>query len=122
MTIRQVCNQSGLTVDTIRYYERVGLITVEKGDYFKNYTQQTIESLLAIKKLRLAGLSIEEIKWLLSIDVAYTDLSSDQLDSVRTLIENAIQRAKIRAREIAESQQLLENMKNKLETVQNEDM
>ena len=120
MTVQQVSKQSGLTVDTIRYYERVGLISVEKGSYFKKYDQQTVDVLLSIKRLRLAGLSIDEIKWLLSIDVEPTGLSQQQLGSICVIIDTAIQRAKIRVKEIAESQQLLERMKNKLNSVSHE--
>ena len=120
MTIQQICKQSGLTVDTIRYYERVGLIEAEKGVYFKNYSHQTLETLIAIKKLRLAGLSLSEIKWLLSSEVDPTDLSQKQSDTLYAVIDNALECAKIRAKEIAESQQLLENMKRKLVGVRNE--
>ena len=120
MTIQQVCEQSGLTVDTIRYYERVGLIEVDKGAYFKNYSQQALETLIAIKKLRLAGLSLTEIKWLLSIEVDTTDLSRKQIDSVSAIIDNAIERTTIRAKEISESQQFLKNMKRKLDGARNE--
>ena len=120
MTVQQVCKQTGLTVDTIRFYERSGLIAVEKGEYYKKYSQETIDTLLAIKKLRLAGLSLDEIKWLLSIDADPLDLSAEQFNAVYSVIDNAIDRAKIRAKEIAESQKLLENMKNKLITVRHE--
>ena len=120
MTIQQVCKQSGLTIDTIRYYERIGLIEAEKGAYFKNYSQQALETLVAIKKLRLAGLSISEIKLFLSIEADPMDLSRKQIDSIYTVIDKAIERAKIRANEIAESQLLLENMKRKLIGVANE--
>lgn len=120
MTIQQVCKQSGLTVDTIRYYERIGLIDAEKGAYFKNYSQQALETLVAIKKLRLAGLSISEIKLFLSIEADPMDLSRKQIDLIYTVIDKAIERAKIRAKEIAESQLLLENMKRKLIGVANE--
>ncbi len=120
MTIQQVCKQSGLTIDTIRYYERIGLIGAEKGTYFKNYSQQTLETLVAIKKLRLAGLSISEIKLFLSIEAGPMDLSRKQIDSIYTVIDKALKRAKIRAKEIAESQLLLENMKRKLIGVANE--
>lgn len=120
MTIQQVCKQSGLTIDTIRYYERIGLIETDKGAYFKNYSQQTLETLVAIKKLRLAGLSISEIKLFFSIEADPMDLSRKQIDLIYTVIDKAIERAKIRAKEIAESQLLLENMKRKLIGVSNE--
>lgn len=120
MTIQQTCKQSGFTIDTISYYERIGLIEAEKGAYFKNYSQQALETLVAIKKLRSAGLSISEIKLLLSLEDAPTDLSRKQMDSIYSVIYNAIERANIRAKEIAESQLLPENMKRKLIGAANE--
>ena len=120
MTIQQVCKQSGLTVDTIRYYDRFGLSEMEKCAYFNNYSQQTLETLIVIKKLRLASLSLAEIKWLLSMDVDPTDLSQKQIDSVSAIIDNAIQRTQIRAKEIVESQRLLVNMKHILIGAENE--
>ncbi len=122
MTIQQVCKQSGLSVDTIRYYERIGLVEAEKGAYFKNYSQQALETLVAIKKLRLAGLTLHEIKWLLSIEEEPKDLSPKQINAVFAVIENALERAKNLAKEISESQKLLSEMKNKLSEVSNEDM
>ncbi len=120
MTIQDVVKQCGLTIDTIRYYERIGLIEVEKRAYFKNYSQQALETLMAIKKLRLARLSISEIKLFLSIEVDPMDLSREQMDSISTVIDKAIERTQIRTKEIAESQLLLENMKHKLIGVANE--
>lgn len=120
MTIQQTCKQSGFTIDTISYYERIGLIEAEKGAYFKNYSRQALETLVAIKKLRSAGLSISEIKLLLSLEDALTDLSRKQMDSIYSVIYNAIERANIRAKEIAESQLLPENMKRKLIGAANE--
>lgn len=121
MTVQNVCKQTGLTVDTIRYYQRIGLVTVEKGDYFINYTQESVDVLLAIKKLRLSGMSLGEIKRLLSIDAEPADLNPKQLNDVSEIVDNALKRTKIRAKEIAEAQQLLENMKNKLNKVNHED-
>ena len=121
MTVQNVCKQTGLTVDTIRYYQRLGLVTAEKGDYFINYTQESVDVLLAIKKLRLSGMSLGEIKRLLSIDAEPADLNPKQLNDVSEIVDNALKRTKIRAKEIAEAQQLLENMKNKLNKVSHED-
>lgn len=120
MTIQQVCKQSGLTADTVRYYERIGLIEVEKGAYFKQYSRQTLETLVAIKKLRLAGLTLSEIKRLLSFEVEPTELNREQIDSVSAVIDNAIERADVRARELAETQRLLATMKRKLIEARNE--
>lgn len=120
MTIQQVCKQSGLTADTVRYYERIGLIEVEKGAYFKHYSRQTLETLVAIKKLRVAGLTLSEIKRLLSLEVEPTELNREQIDSISAVIDSAIERADVRARELAETQRLLATMKRKLIEARNE--
>ena len=122
MTIREVCKQTDLTVDTVRYYERIKLIEVEKSAYFKNYSQQTLETLIAIKKLRLAGLSLDEIGRLLSIEVKPSELNQKQFAVISAIVDGAIERVKIRVAEIVESQQLLEKMKNKLNKVRYENM
>lgn len=120
MTIQQICKQSGLTVDTVRYYERIGLIEAEKGAYFKDYSPEALEALLAIKKLRLAGLTLHEIKWLLSIEADPKNLSEKLIDTISAFLDNAIKNTKKCANEIAEALRLLENMKRKLVGAQNE--
>lgn len=120
MTIQQICKQSGLTVDTVRYYERIGLIEAEKGAYFKDYSPEALETLLAIKKLRLAGLTLHEIKWLLSIEADPKNLSEKLIDTISAFLDNAIKNTKKCANEIAEALRLLENMKRKLGGAQNE--
>lgn len=120
MKIKQVCEQSGLTSDTIRFYEKIGLFSVEKGSYFKLYSEQTVETLIAIKKLRAAGLSISEIKELSSIETEYDELSQEQLNSIIDILDNNIKRVETRANEIAEARQLLKRMQNKLWTAYHE--
>lgn len=117
MTIRQICEKSGLKTDTVRYYERTGLISAVKGAYFKNYDSQTLEALIAIKKLRSAGLSITEIKRLLSIDCEPTELNKEQLDAISEIIDTALQRIEARIKEISEAQLLLSRMHDKIEKV-----
>ncbi|MBO4988814.1 MAG: MerR family transcriptional regulator [Clostridia bacterium] len=120
MTIRQVCERSGLPKETIRYYERVGLISAKKGNYFKSYDWETVEMLIAIKRLRIAGLSISEIKKLVSMEIEYREMSREQRDLVIRMIDNAMERTQNRASEIAEAQRLLERMQSKLEQVRHE--
>lgn len=120
MTIQQICKQSGLTVDTVRYYERIGLIEAEKGAYFKDYSPEALEALLAIKKLRLAGLTLHEIKWLLSIEADPKNLSQKLIDTISAFLDNTIKNTKKCANEIAEALRLLENMKRKLVGAKNE--
>lgn len=61
MTIKEVCEKYGITADTLRYYERVGVIppvTRTKGG-IRYYTDQDIGWVENAICMRSAGLSVE---------------------------------------------------------------
>ena len=61
MTIAEVSKKYGLTEDTLRYYERVGLIPKvnRNKNGIRNYTEQDCRNVEFIKCMRRAGLPIE---------------------------------------------------------------
>ena len=63
MTIAEVSKEFELTADTIRYYERNGLLTAVKRNSSGNrdYTQEDCRWVQFIKCMRSAGLSIETL-------------------------------------------------------------
>lgn len=61
MTIKEVCEQYDITPDTLRYYERVGVIpevTRTKGG-IRNYTEQDIKWVENAICMRSAGVPVE---------------------------------------------------------------
>lgn len=71
MKIKDVCQQTGLTDRTVRYYIESGLLTPDcKENYAgrKNFsfTREDVERLEQIKVLRGAGFGVEQIKRLLA--------------------------------------------------------
>ena len=63
MTIAEVSKKYGLTADTLRYYERVGLIPKvnRNKNGIRNYTEQDCRNVEFIKCMRNAGLPIETL-------------------------------------------------------------
>jgi len=61
MTIAEVCERFDLSQDTLRYYEKIGLIpTVQrKASGIRNYTEEDCKWIEFIKCMRSAGLTIE---------------------------------------------------------------
>jgi DNA-binding transcriptional MerR regulator len=61
MTIGDVGRQYGLSIDTLRYYERIGLIPpVRRGKGgVRDYSEDDLRKVEFIKHLRHAGVSIE---------------------------------------------------------------
>ena len=63
MTIAEVSKEFGLTADTLRYYERIGLLPAVNRNSSGNrdYTQEDCRCVQFIKCMRSAGLSIETL-------------------------------------------------------------
>lgn len=64
MQISEVAKEFGLTTDTLRYYEREGLIgPIAKGkNGIRNYTEDDIKRIQFVKCMRVAGLEISFLK------------------------------------------------------------
>lgn len=64
MQISEVAQKFGLTTDTLRYYEKEGLIgPVSKGkNGIRNYTEDDIKRIQFVKCMRAAGLEINFLK------------------------------------------------------------
>jgi DNA-binding transcriptional MerR regulator len=65
MLIGELMKRSGLTKDAIRFYERRGLISLDKRERrhnnYKEYSEQLLERLLLIKTIKEFGFTINEI-------------------------------------------------------------
>ncbi|MEE0946206.1 MAG: FGGY family carbohydrate kinase [Acutalibacteraceae bacterium] len=65
MIINEVQKQTGLSKKAIRLYEEKGLIKVSRSENgYRDYSEDNIENLNKIKLLRMAGVSISDIKLL----------------------------------------------------------
>jgi|SRR5688572_30237121 len=65
MLIGELMKRSGLSRDAIRFYEKKGLICLDKkqrrGNGYKEYSVQVLERLLLIKTIKGYGFTIKEI-------------------------------------------------------------
>lgn len=63
MNIKQAAEMFGLTVDTLRYYERVGVIPpVHRNESgYRDYKTSDLNWVYLVKSLRNAGLSVESL-------------------------------------------------------------
>ena len=66
MKIGQLSKLSGFSTDTIRWYEKIGLIHLDKKDRYpnnyRNYGNEVLEQLLQIKQIKSFGFTLNEIK------------------------------------------------------------
>lgn len=69
MLIGELSKQSGLSKDTLRFYEKLGLISAQDKPagtrIYKNFPPETVERLAMISQGKKLGFSLAEIKQLL---------------------------------------------------------
>ncbi len=82
MLIGQLVNETGLSKDTIRFYEKNGLISVNhkerRQNNYKEYSQEIKEKLLTIKRLKNFGFTLNEVSDLLEM-IAMNDASCNNV-------------------------------------------
>ncbi|MBJ9985323.1 MerR family transcriptional regulator [Acinetobacter sp. S40] len=94
LTIGKLAKQANLNVETIRYYQRIGLMrTPETIDHYRYYNDQDKETLSFIQKAKDAGLQLTEIKELLQLQL-------DDREQVRHVIEQRLEKIDLRIQEL----------------------
>lgn len=97
MLIGEIAKKTGFTPDTIRWYEKIGLIQLDRRSRGRNnyriYDQHTLEMLIAIKKIKSLGFTLKETEQLLSLektDNVNCQVVSPIIDSKINLIDQKI--------------------------------
>src|SRR5580692_5210582 len=74
MKIGNVANQTDLSIDTIRFYERQGLVSSPRRLFsgYRDFPEDVLDRLDFIKEAKGLGFSLREIKELLSLGVKST--------------------------------------------------
>jgi MerR family transcriptional regulator, copper efflux regulator len=110
LTIGAVAKRAGVHIDTIRYYEREGLLPepMRRASGYRSYNESVIDRLRFIRRAKDLGFTLEEIRDLLA-------LSADRHRGVKAVKQRAEQRlASIDAR-IAELMRIRKGLEQLIE-------
>ena len=71
MTIGRLAARSGVHVETIRYYQRLGLMPTPQRHYtsVRRYAEDAIGRVQFIKRAQALGFSLDEVKLLLALSI-----------------------------------------------------
>ncbi len=105
LSIGQVARRAGVGVETVRFYERQGLLEnpPRKESGYRQYPPEAVSRLHFIKKAKEVGFSLKEIKELLSL----------RLDTAATC-QDVRSRAEAKILDIEQKIQALKRMKQAL--------
>lgn len=114
MKINEVSKKFDLSIDTLRFYEKIGLLEpIERVSGIRYYQQKDIERINVIKCMKKTGMSLEAIK-------EYFDLLSlgntsllERLDLLKKNKEKAL-------KELEVLKQSIEFLEHKIEYTENE--
>ena len=114
MKISEVSEQSGLTVDTLRYYEKIGLLPpVNRTDSgIRDYSELDVKRIDFIKCMRTAGLPIE----VLTEYFALVEQGDETIGARKEILQE--QRAQLVTR-MAELQKTLDLLNHKIQVYEN---
>jgi DNA-binding transcriptional MerR regulator len=107
MLIGEIVNKTGLSKDTIRFYEKHKLISLSRKERrennYKEYSEEVLNRLLTIKRLKGFGFTLNEIVELL--DMIEYDIAS--CDNVKEKIEDKVALIDVKIKELTEIRTLL---------------
>lgn len=108
LTIGQVANLTGVSHDTIRLYERYGLIDEPPRalNGYRQYSMEAVDKLCFIQRAKTMGFTLKEIQELLSIHHS----SKQSCGEVRS-------KARQKLEQVAEKLQELNQLKNALKVL-----
>lgn len=94
MKIGDVAKIAGCPVETVRYYEKEGLLPLPSrtGGNYRFYSDSHVERLLFIRRCRTLDMSHEEIRQLLR----WQDHPLERCDVINALIDSRIQQVSAR--------------------------
>jgi len=94
LTIGKLANEANISVETIRYYERRGLIKrpVKPEIGYRQYENESLQRLLFIKKAKTLGFSLDEIGNLLVLSEGHCadvqSLARQKLIGIKTKVKD----------------------------------
>ena len=89
MKIGELAKKAGLNAQTIRYYEREGILPETRRRYdsgYREYEEDALDRLLFIKQAKNAGLTLSDISQLFELEV----LPEEACIDVRKLLSDRI--------------------------------
>ncbi|MBW7456797.1 MerR family transcriptional regulator [Paenibacillus sepulcri] len=87
MKIQELADKMGLTIHTIRFYEKEGLLDERhvrrESNNYRNYSEEAVERLKLIKKFQSIGCSLAELKEVLQDHDANARTNLQIIDWIR---------------------------------------
>ena len=114
MKIGELARRTGCEVETIRYYEREGLLPApprSDGNY-RQYSEQDAERLLFIRHCRSLGMSLDDVRVLQHFQ-AEPELACDEINA---MLDRHLEQTELQIASLQRLQKQLQSLRNTCHT------
>ena len=110
LTIGQLANRTGVNIQTVRYYERRGLLAspARTGSGYRQFAPEAVARLRFIRRAQDLGFSLEEIRGLLALRIERA--SSSSCERVRVATEKKVRLVDQKIEELRQIKRNLERL------------
>ena len=115
MKIGELAKKAAVNAQTIRYYEREGILPEPRRRYdsgYREYDEEALQRLLFIKQAKTAGLKLSDISQLLDMEL----LPDEACSGVQTLLNDRINELDAKVRELRTFSKSLKRLRQACET------
>lgn len=86
--VGEFSRKSGLSIDTVRYYEKLGLLKPDRSrSRVKNYSEADLEQVKIIIALKKFNLSLQDIQKMFELDRRYDDKNITEAEKLDVITE-----------------------------------
>jgi DNA-binding transcriptional MerR regulator len=105
-SIQQAAARTGLSIDTLRYYERIGLLApiARNQSGHRRYSEDRLTGIEFVVRLRDTGMSVAELKYY----IALSRRGDSTLAERRTMLEKHAQHIKAQIEQLTTTQQAID--------------
>lgn len=121
MLIGEVSKKYNIGIETLRFYDKIGLLTVERKNNRRYYSEKDIQRLQSIMAMKEMSFSLEEIKKILEIDERI-DKGLENGTINHEDIQILLNEVRKKQTEILEKERELKKVKNQLNIIINKIM
>lgn len=107
MNIKEAATKFDLTADTLRYYERIGVMppVMRNQSGYRDYQVRDLNWIYLVKKLRDAGLTIESLIEFATL--AQMDRTKDVQDAQKTILNDQLEAIDQKIKDLTDTRELL---------------
>lgn len=113
MLIGDISKQFNIPADTLRYYDRIGLLSPRRQGGVRRYSEADLKKLAAIVKMKQLMFSLDEIQIILAAD-AQIDKELQQARLDRSAAQALLSQIGAKLREVETMQENIEEVKGEL--------